>query len=460
MSRPFKVPTLIAAFLILFTSTHQASACSCVEFSPCQAFGYSSAIFVGRMLGGTEKVRDYTENGKALSVESGQARFAVEESFKGVKGTEINIFILNLKGTSCGGYGLVKGERYLVYAHDTDSVGLSVGPCSPTKHLKYAKVDLEFLHHLPQNGVGGRLFGHVGVDLGGSNNPSLPGATITVTDGQQAYQATTDSKGDYEITGMKPGNYRVEIKLPKNYVADHTTREVIISDRGCAQASFWPKTSTTLRGRVVDSAGRAAPANLELISIDEEDRKFLGFADYDGEYEIDGLAAGRYLLYVEIVSAGKDSRSDNEEPYYYPGVTERDKAKVIEIQMGETLAGYDFTLPRKLTVQVIQGVVTYPDGIPVANGDVIVSVKDTTTASIYRTDNNPPNTSTDELGGFTIQGFKGNTYEIWARENVSIAIEKKRQQMRSEPIKLLLNKDVNNIKIVLSVPKPAEKSKE
>src|SRR5690349_4179825 len=118
--------TLVFSFLLPFLLLPSpATACSCAESTPCQAFGYSSAVFVGRMLEGSEKVRDYTKDGKTISYEAGKVRFAVEEAFKGVNTTEITIYVLNLKGTSCEGTALGRGIRYLVYAGSMESVGLS-----------------------------------------------------------------------------------------------------------------------------------------------------------------------------------------------------------------------------------------------------------------------------------------------------------------------------------------------
>ena len=95
---------------------HKASACSCAHPSPCEAFGYSSAVFVGQMIEGSDKVSERSQGGRTISYEAGKVRFSVQESFKGIFGTEVTIFVLDMKGTSCGGYGLGRGLTYVVYA--------------------------------------------------------------------------------------------------------------------------------------------------------------------------------------------------------------------------------------------------------------------------------------------------------------------------------------------------------
>src|SRR5215510_6202076 len=115
-----QIAIFLAVFGALLSVSDKVGACSCAELTPCQAFGYASAVFVGRMIEGTEKVREYTKDGKTISYEAGLVRFSVEESFKGVNTTEITIYVLNLRGTSCEGTSVGRGERYLVYAHYSD----------------------------------------------------------------------------------------------------------------------------------------------------------------------------------------------------------------------------------------------------------------------------------------------------------------------------------------------------
>jgi hypothetical protein len=340
----------LLAPLLLATLCRDANGCSCVERSPCEAFGSASAVFIGKMLGGTEKVREFTKDGQSLSVEAGQVRFSVEEAFKGVTASAITIYVASMKGTSCGDHGLTRGERYVVYAYAPDSGGLSDGPCSRTRAIEHANADVEFLHNLPKEGIGGRLSGHVGIDIGGRENPPLPNVTITVRNEKQGYEVVTDANGDYALAAIKPGRYQVVLNLPKGYLCDTETREVLIDDRGCAKETFWTEVDSSISGRVVDVMGRVAPATLTLVSMQDQQRKFRGFAHEDGEFNIAGIEPGRYLLYVEILSAGKEG------VFFYPGVDERDRAGIFEVGMGQNLTGYTFTLPDKLVAQVIEGV--------------------------------------------------------------------------------------------------------
>jgi len=264
MKKIFVAVLSILSFVFLVID--RAQACSCRQLSPCEAFGYSSAVFVGRMLGGNEKVREYAKDGETFSVEAGESRFVVEESFKGVAASELTIFLINMKGTSCEGMAaLVRGQRYLVYATYVESVGmLAVGACSPTKPVNYAKDDLAYLRHLPAEGSGGRIYGEVEVETGVKPAP-LPDVTIVIEDEAHTQkQVKTDKNGEYEISGLRPGKYLLNPVLPENYVSNEhqKNREVEVSDRGCAQTSFWVQVNGRVSGRVTDSRGYPAPADI------------------------------------------------------------------------------------------------------------------------------------------------------------------------------------------------------
>ena len=296
--------TASAALLLCFSGW--ASACSCAKVTACEAFGPASAVFVGRMLGGNKKVREYTKDGQTFSIEAGQARFTVEESFKGVTATEITVFLMNMKGTSCEGMAaLVRGERYLVYAH-LDSTGLAVGPCSATKPLADANADLEFLRNLPPSGKGGRLYGQVAVETGGGEPTPLAEVTLTIEDdAHNTTQIKTDRDGKFEMNGLRPGKYLVRPLLPENYVFRYEyqrRREVQVSDRGCSGANFWVYVNGRITGTVTDSIGHPAPTDVRLESVDQRNRSFSDETNEEGVYEIQGVPPGRYVLKIETLT--------------------------------------------------------------------------------------------------------------------------------------------------------------
>jgi hypothetical protein len=436
----------LVALAVLFVPSSSARACSCREMTPCEAFGYSSAVFVGRMLGGAEKYREYIKDGKTVSLETGQARFAVEESFKGVTATEVTILLMNLKGTSCEGMSaLARGERYLVYAGYQDSIGLTIGACSPTKAVEGAKADLEYLRNLALPGAGGRLYGRIGVEAGFTEAAPLADVTVVVEDeAHNQLRVKTDQDGNFEINGLKPGKYLVNPVLPENYVFrdDHQKNRVVqVTDRGCARAPFWININGRVLGTVHDQAGRPAPAVLRLVSISDQKLNLSAYTD-DGEYEVTGVPPGQYLLHIDLITG------DKEVPYYFPGTNDRSKATVISVAMGEMLEQHDFELPSMLKVKTVQGAVNYSDGRPAADVEVrLLAVSQVKEVGSHAKDMSA--TRTDALGRFILSGYEGVAYTILAIDDLMRAVEEKRIAGRAETEKMILKKDVDDVKVIL-----------
>jgi hypothetical protein len=223
------------------------------------------------MLEGTEKHREYTDKGVTVSLEAGNVRFEVQESFKGVSTPEVTVLADNMKGTSCEGMAaLARGKTYLVYAGVEMSGELSIGPCSPTKPIDNAKVDLEFLRALPQPGSGGRLYGSIGVEIGAGEPTPLPNVTVVIEDeADKRIGVKTDSDGNFEAGGLKPGKYKVTPSLPEKYVARdryHQSRVVEVFDRGCSRAPFLVNVNGGFEGKLNDS-GRLVPAYLRQVDV-------------------------------------------------------------------------------------------------------------------------------------------------------------------------------------------------
>jgi hypothetical protein len=400
------------------------------------------------MLGGTEKYREYTENGRTVSLESGQARFTVEESFKGVTATEVTVLIMNMKGTSCGGMAArARGEKYLVYASYLDSVGLSVGACSRVIPIDRATEDLEFLRNLSQPGTGGRLYGRIGVEAGLREATPLADVTVVIEDeaGNQLH-VKSDRAGNFEINALKPGKYVVNPVLPENYAFrdDHQKNRVVqVVDRGCARAPFWIKVNGRIIGTVRDQAGRPAPVDLELVSISDQNLKLSGYSDDEGEYEISGVPPSQYLLQIDLITG------DRKMPYYYPGTTDRSKATVITIAMGEKLEKRDFALPSMLRVKTVQGVVTYSDGRPAADVEVrLLTVRQVKEVG-YRANDMYTAVQTDVEGRFILSGYEGVAYTILALDDVMRAAAEKRIAGRAETEKTILKENLENVKVIL-----------
>src|SRR6185436_18378854 len=169
-------------------------------------------------------------NSKPRIIYAGTLRFSMQEVFKGTATEEITIEVASHKETSCGPYGLTRGERYVVYAYaDKEGKNLYTGVCTRTKEAdsKYAKEDLDFLRNLPPPGVGGTLRGRVWADLRAGGATPLENVSVKIRDeGGQVINVFTDKKGHFELKQLKPGKYTVEPDFPANYTSDRKWSEV------------------------------------------------------------------------------------------------------------------------------------------------------------------------------------------------------------------------------------------
>jgi hypothetical protein len=441
------IATVISALLLRQPAS--VSACVCAHLTPCEAFGEASAVFVGRMLSGSEKV-EWNPSDSKTSHEAGTVRFAVEETFKGSLGAEVTLSVESNKNTSCGPYGLIRRERYLVYAYG-ELGALSTGVCTRTELISDAYEDFQFLRSLAQPGTGGRLSGRVWADKGDGGATPLPGVTLTLQNAEnQTKKVVTNEEGQFEFANLKPGKYRIEPVWPKHYTSEHPMQEVTIADRGCSTVGFEAKLDGRVDGQVLDSEGRPVSIMLHLEPVEPQKNhsSIIGHSheDEDGLFEITGIPPGSYLLYFEFQTEGWK----NNKKYYYPGVTDPKEATVIEIGLGQTVEGFDFRVPPAFKVRTIEGWVVWPDGSPAKGVEVMLLCPKSTRPDGYTLEFGPPMASTDEGGRFRLQGFKGTSYWLEARAYKHIPSNKRPVEVHSPARPLTFQEDVVGVKLVLS----------
>jgi prealbumin domain-containing protein len=446
--RPNWIILSLTALLLLSLLPEKASSCSCARRTPCEAFADSTAVFIGRMVNGSERVETGSRSGAAASIEAGTVRFEVEETFKGALGSEVGISVNSNKGTSCGPYGLIRGERYLVYAYGIPT-SLSTGVCTRTELLSRAGEDLAFLRNLPETGSGGTLSGSVWFDKNDGRATPASSVTLVVRDAEsRETRVLTNDQGMFELTNLKAGKYVVEALWPEHYASDRSKQQVTISDRGCTQLGFEAKLNGRLTGRVFDSNNRPASVMLHLLDARSQDdkRAILGHSDKDGRFEIRGVPPGRYVLYFDLLTDGWK----HNQKYFYPGVTSRDEATMITIGLGEKGSGYEFQVPVEYVVQFVEGWVAWPDGAPAAGVEVMLLCPKSPRPDGINLEFAPPHTSTDNQGRFRLQGFKGHNYWIEARGTRSPGSEGQGEGRHSPAQELTLKRDLINVKLVLS----------
>jgi hypothetical protein len=445
MKRVFVATTLFCFFLI----PSAAYACSCATGDPPFEFNRAKAVFIGRMLGGTEKLTEKDRSGKPYTIEAGQVRFAVEEVFKGEAAGQLTVGVASMEGTSCGPYGLRRGETYVVYAYAYENqVGLYTGVCTRTMPAgsQYAKEDLDFLRNLPPPGVGGNRRGRIWADLRAGGATPLADVEVNVIGPEgQTVTAFTDKDGEFELRQLKPGKYKVEPEFPLHYTTGRKSAEVIVEDRGTAGVGFEAYIEGAVSGRVVDREGRGY--NSIFLHLEGEGKRVYGHSTgAEGGFRAEGVPPGEYVLYVEL--QGADYKKNRN--YYFPGTFQREEATRLKVGLGEKVEGVEFRLPEEFKVNALEGQVVWKDGKPAAGVEVMLLCPQSARPEGFAVEFSPPTALTDEEGRFRLEGFAGETYWLEARGSKEGDRKGEYVAMHSTPLKLSLGAGTKEVRLVLS----------
>ncbi len=445
--RAFAVTVSLIVFM-LFLPT-KTTACSCINESPCNAFGEASVVFIGVMISGSEKVKIEGPKKDANLYEAGTVRFQIEECFKGNLKGEVIVSVDSNINTSCGPYALIRGEKYLVYAYGNLDK-LSTGVCTRTKLQSRddIKEDLDFLRNLPPAGSGGRLSGSIWSAVKEETEP-MAGIQVLIKDskGQIVGNVITDNEGHFTLEKLSAGKYKVEPIFPQHYADYQKNKMVTVPDRGCAGVGFETKIDGRISGRVFDSKGHPAsvPVRLEPVKSEESFDTESGFSNQEGRFEIKGVSPGEYYLFFELNPWDQKNR----EKYFYPGTKNKEQAAVIKLSTGQQLDDLQFAVPPEFFVQTIEGQIVWADGTPAKSVTVWLLCPTNLDPKGSILEFSPPIALTDKQGRFKLLGFKGITYWLEARsENPAVSSERDSQK-HSAPLKLTLEKDLVNLKVVL-----------
>jgi hypothetical protein len=164
-----------AAILFLPAFASPVFACSCLNPGPpCQAYWDAPVVFAGTPLAVSriEVERDGSRVMQRL------VRFRIEEAFRGVGGTDVEV-LTGGWGGDCG-YDFEVGRKYLVYGYTIEGKKwVGTGICTRTRPLSEAGEDLNFIRALPNSPPGATIYGtaqrhRVNLENGGSWDPAGP----------------------------------------------------------------------------------------------------------------------------------------------------------------------------------------------------------------------------------------------------------------------------------------------
>ena len=406
-------------------------------------------MFAGLVKSITEEKVEILRFGKKETVRVGlTAHFLVEEPLKDIGAVEVDV-VTGGGGGDCG-YDFKAGERYLVYAYESEGGALSesmsrtvIAPskrtlvkrnvlsasiCSRTRPLARAQDDIELLRALingkPQTRIFGvasqleRLLGtyEYNIDYVGP----MAGLTVIAEGVQGKFETRTDKEGRYRFKELAPGKYKLGVQLPEGYgplfdfVGTETQIELMSAACGL-EHNFDLQIDGRISGQVFDSNGQLVGEQIQvsIVALESADKSFAlakSRSDYtkQGRYEIEGLPQGRYVLGVSI--ADPPERGTPYPPTYFPNGNNLKQATIIELTKGQKLRNYDIHLPPRLELVSITGIVLRENGKPGVGADIdLYDMGDPGYSLSFGVD-----IKSDASGHFSIQAFKGRRYLLHA----------------------------------------------
>ena len=432
--------------LLAFASA--AVACTCAGVSPCEAYGNASVVFVGTVTKTTiesaasqlpsNAISTTLTNGRAVAV------LKVEQTFGQTISETVQIYG---QGTTCD-LPFKTGERYLVYAYqDATTKTLSTNICSGTALVTEAEDHLAYLIGA-RNASGGTVSGEIKRETILRTGPII-GAEITLVNGDRTFRGKTNAAGKFTVGGLPEGKYKLQTSPRTNYSSLNVMAEGPLSEweievpgRGCVNAWFIARPDGEIAGSITDEAG-IVPGDIEpiLIPVDAtpDGYEYAKLKDF-GNFRFSFVPPGRYYLGINL--RGGPSLSSPYPEVYYPGVSERARAKIITLVEGQKITNLRFPRPLRLGERMLEGIAVWPNGKPYTQ-ECGIEIANPRTG--YREGNC---VSPDAQGRFKIKAIEGQTYDLSAtvRRPGSFSL------IQSKPIRVTVGKDKRPLRLVVTMP--------
>jgi hypothetical protein len=251
----------------------------------------------------------------------------------------------------------------------------------------------------------------------------------------------TDAAGNYTFDGLPPGAFTISAEMPNN-LGGGEKRDFDLTEHACSEQLFRAVERANLRGMILDDHGRAVETTqVVMVSTTNPRQTFFDFTDSEGFFTIQRLPSGNYVLGVNITEPPRAGPYLNHpfSPAFFPGVPLRENAKIIHVESGEELTGFDLQLSLPLVQRTITGRVTWPDGQPARGASV--ELKD----SEFPESNVDLGTAEND-GSFIVTGVEGRVYSLSA----IIGIPEGQKSFHSETIQLK-SQDNEGLHLVLSL---------
>ena len=315
-------------------------------------------------------------------------RLSVERSLKGNLGGEVSVET-GSGGGDCG-TPLPPGDRYLIFAYKNTDTKLWTGSCNGDQKLK-SDADVVAAIEPIQTAITpgkGSLYGLVtytapvvwdknGKPVGGGTR-AVPGLLMKATSETNTFTTFTGKNGNYEFKNLKNGHYTITPDLQPDWAYDqHFSAERYersVADGSCAKIDFPLQQTTRLQARVTLAPGEqfgvppdgtfglqtavAIPVGLEKTN----DRSGIkATIEPDGYFDLWPIPPGDYYVGINISTSPTPQAPFV--PTYYPGVTDKNAARVVHLDEGESKY-IEFPPPEFASKRMVHLVAIGSDGKP------------------------------------------------------------------------------------------------
>ena len=188
------------------------------------------------------------------------------------------------------------------------------------------------------------------------------------------YRATTDQDGNFRITNVLPGTYQVAPLAPGMVRENELVQKSVVIEEGdnVEDVNFSMVRGGVITGRITDADGK--PMIEEQVYLEIVDGPYSQIpvnsggvmTDDRGVYRAFGLLSGKYLVFAGQDGNRLPGAMRTYPETFYPSVTDKTKATVVEVTEGSEAHDIDITLGRPLTAFRVTGkIVDSETGKPV-----------------------------------------------------------------------------------------------
>jgi hypothetical protein len=435
-----RISLLLLSLAAALVCARAAHACSCgPEPTVLDSFEHSDVVIVARAISveKTEKAAPPGRMSDGTNYVDGvmSTTMRVERVYKGRLKAGDEMTFAQGGGADCVWTFDEKsvGERYLFYLKSLPGLKRLwvASTCGRSNAFDYATDDLLYLDKLDKVRGKTRVSGRV--DFDNDDAMSVAGRTLRIMGGGETREVKTDAHGVYEIYDLPPGTYYVEPELPGGWKLDvfwlmyspsvaggagRTERPdrnappkripILLQPGRHASLDVHFEIDDAVAGRVFDPGGRPLD-DVCVHAVPPDPNEKSGYhADCTtggGKFQITELPPGNYILVIN--STGGVSSTEPFKTFYYPNVTERERAGVFHVGAGDHLKGFDIYAPYAEATVTIEGVLLYSDGKPVADESVEFKAEKSPEGV-----DGDAHANTDARGRFRLKVLKGLRGEV------------------------------------------------